>query len=236
MGAAITLLVILTFSIVVVRIAAVALRLTGVPTDVARFQARSAFTGAGFTTSESEAIVNHPIRRRLIALLMVLGNVGLISVLGTFIVSFVATENSISAISQQLFWLLGAIAFLWFIVLNPLADRVMCTTIGWLLQRTTSLGQEGPTELLQVTNGYSVAEHSVIGGKHLDGTALEDLRSDGRQFLVLGIAHDDGRYASAPVPGTRLVAGDRLILYGSDEEHSALHEEIAATEERKQSA
>ncbi len=56
MGAAITLLVILTFSVVVVRTAAVALRLTGMPADVARFQARSAFTGAGFTTSESEAV------------------------------------------------------------------------------------------------------------------------------------------------------------------------------------
>ena len=77
---------------------------------------------------------------------------------------------------------------------RSLADRAMCTTIGWLLQRTTSLGQQGSTELLQVTDGYSVAEHSVITGKHLDGTALEDLRSDRRQFLVLGIAHDDGRY------------------------------------------
>ena len=47
MGAAISLLVILTVSVVVVRIAAVSLRLTGMPTDVARFQARSAFTGAG---------------------------------------------------------------------------------------------------------------------------------------------------------------------------------------------
>ena len=118
MGAAITLLVILTVSIVVVRIGAVALRLTGMPADVARFQARSAFTGAGFTTSESEAVVNHPIRRRLIATLMLLGNLGLVTVLGTFIVSFVSTEYSVAAMSRQLFWLLGAIALLWFIALN----------------------------------------------------------------------------------------------------------------------
>ena len=63
MIAALTLLVVLTLSIVVVRAGAVALRLTGIPEEVARFQARSAFTGAGFTTSESEAIVNHPVRR-----------------------------------------------------------------------------------------------------------------------------------------------------------------------------
>ena len=126
MGAAITLLVILTISVVVVRTAAVALRLTGMPADVARFQARSAFTGAGFTTSESEAVVNHPIRRRLIGLLMLLGNVGLVTVMATFIVSFLASGNSMTAMSVQMFWLLGAIALLWFIALNSFADRVMC--------------------------------------------------------------------------------------------------------------
>ncbi len=95
MGAAITLLVILTVSVFVVRIAAVALRLTGMPADIARFQARSAFSGAGFTTSESEAVVNHPIRRRLIGLLMLWGNIGLVTVIATFIVSFVGTEKGI---------------------------------------------------------------------------------------------------------------------------------------------
>jgi hypothetical protein len=197
------------------------------PTDVARFQARSAFTGAGFTTSESEAVVNHPIRRRLIALLMVMGNLGLITVLGTFIVSFVATENSMAAMTRQILWLLGAIALLWFIALNPFADRVMCASIGWLLQRTTSLGQQGPTELLQVTNGYSVAEHAVVSGNGLDGITLADLSAPYRGFMILGIEHASGRYSSAPAPGMRLGAGDRVVLYGSDEEHSVLHAETS---------
>ncbi|MGY9107647.1 MAG: hypothetical protein ACKVG0_14200 [Alphaproteobacteria bacterium] len=130
MGAAITLLVILSVSVIVVRAASVVLRLTGTPTDVARFQARSAFSGTGFTTSEAEALVNHPIRRRVIEILMLLGNVGLVSVLATFVVSFVATENSMDAMSQQIFWILGAVALLWIVVLNPLADRVMCGAMG----------------------------------------------------------------------------------------------------------
>lgn len=227
MGAAITLLMILTFSVLVVRTAAVALRLTGMPVDVARFQARSAFTGAGFTTSESEAVVNHPIRRRLIGLLMLMGNMGLVTVLATFIVSFVATENSMAAMSRQLYWLLGAIALLWFIALNPVADRLMCQSIGWLLQRTTSLAQRGPTALLQVTNGYSVAEHAVVSGNGFDGATLSDVCSRDRRLVILGIEHGDGSYSSAPECGTRLVTGDSIVLYGSDEEHSALHEEIS---------
>ena len=76
MIAALALLFVLTLSIVVVRIGAVALRLTGMPEEAARFQARSAFTGAGFTTSESEAIVNHPVRRRIVSTLMVVGSIG----------------------------------------------------------------------------------------------------------------------------------------------------------------
>jgi hypothetical protein len=67
MIAALTLFAVLTLSVLVIRTGAVALRLTGLPEEPARFQARSAFTGTGFTTSESEAIVNHPVRRRIVA-------------------------------------------------------------------------------------------------------------------------------------------------------------------------
>ena len=58
----ISLLVVLTLSIVVTRVATVALTYTGLSRESARFQARSAFTGVGFTTSESEKAVKeaHP--------------------------------------------------------------------------------------------------------------------------------------------------------------------------------
>ena len=94
MAAALTIAVLFTFSFVVVRIAAVAMRLTGLPEKVARFQCVSALTGAGFTTSESEMIVNYPVRRRLIVILMVLGNLGLVSTASTLIVSFVGGDSS----------------------------------------------------------------------------------------------------------------------------------------------
>lgn len=228
MGAAITLLVILTVSVFVVRIAAVALRLTGMPADVARFQARSAFSGAGFTTSESEAVVNHPIRRRLIGLLMLWGNIGLVTVIATFIVSFIGTENSMTAMSVQLFWLLGALALLWLIALNPYADRAMCKAIAWLLERATSLGQRGPATLLQIGSDYSVAEHIVPDDGNLDELALLELCSRRPNVLILGVEHSDGRYSSGTELETKLLPGDRVVLYASDEEHGALHEEYSA--------
>ena len=198
MGAAISLLVILTLSVFVTRIASVALRLTGLPNHVARFQARSAFTGAGFTTAESEAVVNHPIRRRLIGILMLVGNLGLVTILATLIVSLTSTAGTMTAISGQLLWLLGSVALLWLVVLNPVADRVMCKLIGWLLQRTTSLGQPGPTKLLEMANGYSVVEHIIPLSNDLDGAVLSDLCRAPTTFMILGIERNDGSYVSSP--------------------------------------
>ncbi|MBU3958657.1 MAG: potassium transporter TrkA, partial [Candidatus Omnitrophica bacterium] len=60
------LLTIIVLSIIVVRFGAIALELTGLSPEIASFQAQSAFSGAGFTTSESETIVTHPLRRRII--------------------------------------------------------------------------------------------------------------------------------------------------------------------------
>src|SRR4029079_3638578 len=56
MGAVFTVLIVLTCSLVVVRVATVGLTMTGLSKDLAQFQALSAFTGSGFTTRESEEI------------------------------------------------------------------------------------------------------------------------------------------------------------------------------------
>ena len=52
------------------------MRLTGLAQNVATFQCISALSGTGFTTSESEKIVNYPVRRRILIVLMLFGNSG----------------------------------------------------------------------------------------------------------------------------------------------------------------
>ncbi len=64
MGTSLSVFVLLSVSVAVIRVASVALRLTGLTENTARFQALSAFTGTGFTTTEAEALVNYPVRRR----------------------------------------------------------------------------------------------------------------------------------------------------------------------------
>jgi K+/H+ antiporter YhaU regulatory subunit KhtT len=90
--------VIVTISLLVNRIATVALTFTGLSRDTARFQSRVAFTGAGFTTSESELITTHPVRRRIVMMLMFLGNAGLVTVMATLMTGFVNIDDKKSSV------------------------------------------------------------------------------------------------------------------------------------------
>lgn len=56
MAGVISFLTVLIISISIVKVASIMLKHTGMSEDMARFQARSAYTGTGFTTVESEAI------------------------------------------------------------------------------------------------------------------------------------------------------------------------------------
>lgn len=89
MRAALSLRVVLSVSILITRIATIALTHTGLSRETARFQARSAFTGAGFTTDEAESAVNHPVRRRMLMLLMLLGNAGIVTAISSMMLTFV---------------------------------------------------------------------------------------------------------------------------------------------------
>jgi len=82
------LLITIVVSFIVVQIGGLALELTGIEPDIARFQALSAFSGTGFTTREAERVVGHRTRRRIVTVLIILGNAGLVTIIVTLVASF----------------------------------------------------------------------------------------------------------------------------------------------------
>lgn len=216
MGAALSLFVLLSLSVFVTRIAAVALRITGLDEQSARFQSLSAFTGTGFTTSEAESVVNYPIRRRIVMILMIAGNFGLVSVFATLVMSLVITEGNTDAVIEQVSWLLGGLMLLWVLMLNKRADRIICPFVGKILESTTFLGKRGFHRLLQVSDGYSVCEHSVGQLDHVE----ERLKNLNLELLALKRA--DGDVMLEQPQTIRLEAGDLLVVFGPDTSHEAL--------------
>ncbi len=208
MYAAITLFAVLTLSVLVIRTAAVALRVTGLPDHVARFQARSAYTGTGFTTLEAESVAHHPARRRIVGFLMILGNLGLVSVMATVIVGLVDSTQSERALMGQLAWLACFLLMLWAVALNPLADRIMCRVIGALIDHLPALQPRGAELLVQGPGGHGLYRLTATETAPHLSTDLP------REVLVLSLRRGDGRILHRPTPDEVLGPQDALYVYG----------------------
>jgi hypothetical protein len=223
MGAALTIFVLLSFSVFVLRVASVAFRLTGLDETSARFQALSAFTGTGFTTTEAETIVNYPVRRRIASLLMIIGNLGLVTVLATIVVSMVNTDGEAGAVVMQVVWLIAGIILLWIFMLNKRADRALCGLIGRLLKSTTFLGQRRYERMVQLGDGYSVCEHPVRNSWRTNEAALEPARFTEFNLQFMAVRKSNGIKSGDHNDSIRdLEIGDGLILLGRDVDHDSL--------------
>ena len=93
MGGIILIIVVVFINVMIRKVAAVALGITGLDQPTADFQALSALTGTGFTTREAESVMIHPMRRRIISLLMIIGNAGTVAVIAGLIFSFVTITS-----------------------------------------------------------------------------------------------------------------------------------------------
>ena len=64
-----------------IEILAIVMKLTGLELSKARFQLISILTHTGFTSRESELIVQHPIRRKIASILMIVSYVAQITLI-----------------------------------------------------------------------------------------------------------------------------------------------------------
>lgn len=213
MFAVLILLFALTLSLLVTRVATMALMLTGLSREAARFQARSAFTGCGFTTNESEVIINHPVRRRIISSLMLLGNLGIVTVAATLMVSFVdANTNETWGLHVGLM-ALGLFA-LWLLASSRWVERRLNRAISWALRRFSNLQVRDYVAVLNLQSGYAVTELHIEPQDWLADKSLVELSLPKEGVLVLGVSRPDGVYVGAPTAATVIAAGDTLVLYG----------------------
>jgi hypothetical protein len=210
----IAVLTVLSLSLLVTRIAATALTLTGLSREAARFQARSAFTGTGFTTGEAEKVVNHPVRRRIIMLLMITRSAGVVTIIISLILSFGGGAEDESQRLYRLLWLIAGLFALWAAARSRHIDLCLSRIIEWAIRRWTDLDTRDYLSLLKLSGEYTVKELSVRDGDWLADKHLRDCRLSEEGVIVLGIYRDDGNYVGAPKADTRIYPGDLLILYG----------------------
>ena len=181
--------------------------------DAARFQARSAFTGAGFTTNESERVVNHPVRRRIILLLMLLGNAGIVSAVSSLMLTFVAPEES-NSIPLKIVLLVSGLSFMWFAASSSWMDQRLSSWINTALDRYTELDVKDYASLMHLSGDYRIVELGVEPDDWIANKTLGEARLREEGIVVLGIQRADGSYLGVPYGETTIIPYDTLITYG----------------------
>lgn len=214
MTAIITLLCVLSISLFVTRVASVALAHTGLSRESARFQARSAFTGVGFTTNESERVVDHPVRRRILMLLMLFGNAGIVTAVSSLILTFLSLEEQRNGSLWKLGLLVAGLVVLVLVGSSRWVDRRVSRWISWALGRWTRLDVRDYDSLLQLSGEFRVSELHVEDRDWMAGRTLAELELRAEGLNVLAVRRADGAFEGNPTGRTRIESDDSLILYG----------------------
>ncbi len=204
-------LIVIFASLLVVRAAGIALRMTGLDKDTANFQALSAFTRTGFTTKEAELVMSNPQRRRIVTWLIILGNAGLIAV----IVS--ATSSFSRGTGYGLLISVGALVvgvYLIFLVGRHVgfAERwenfVENRIVRSYIPKTTSIKR-----LLHLAGGYGIIQVVVGVGSPLTGSSVEGKHLLQGDMVVMGIERGQNWIDKSPAKEV-IDIGDRLVIYG----------------------
>ena len=211
MYAVATFLVVAVISVAFTKLAAGALIATGVPAESAAFQARSAFSGAGFTTTEAENMVNHHVRRRIIGTTMMVGSLGTPTLVLTVLVGFVApgpgstTERVLVTVSG--FFLIVMAVF------NKPSQRWLQGVGQRYVQRRLAPALASEWEdLLVLSDEFAVQS---VRFETTPPEAVRSLRGLAQAFpdvTILGVRRGTTYFGQPPVD-IELQAGDELILY-----------------------
>lgn len=212
-----SLLLVVFLSILVTKVATIILTQTGLSKESAKFQARSAFTGVGFTTNESEKVVNHPVRRRVLLNLMLVGNAGVITAVATLILGFMeVSEDSAFQGFIRLFLLFLGLLLLFALTQSRWLDLQFSRLVNWLLLRYTTLNVKDYANLLQLSEDYRIAEADIFENSPLANQTLQALELRKQGIVLLGIRRGT-EYIGVPHGDTELKSGDHIIFYGRNE-------------------
>lgn len=209
MTAALTLLIILAVSLIVVRIGATALRLTGMPLDAARFQSISALTGTGFTTKEAETTMHHPLRRRVLIGLMFAGHLGVVSLASAVILAVSTAQDG--NVPWTILYMVLAVIVICAVAMSDALDKVLCGVISAVLKRLGWFDGGQHLVVTELPDGTQIAEHVSQHNCSVDAPVLG--------LMVLRM--NDEPLSSGTL---RLSAGDRVLCFGTPAAHLALNE------------
>ena len=206
------LLIAILVSFIIVRIGGFALELTGIEPEVARFQALSAFSGTGFTTREAERVVGHRTRRRIVTILIILGNAGTVTVIATLVASFTQVSGYMWFFIHLAIIIGGIFGLYQLIIRSNVGQRIL----DWLqrpIMNRILTGAPAVEEIFHVEKDWAISLVTIKGSSKSIDQSVADVTTEG-DIEILGIDRAD-TYLARPSREEKIIKGDRLLVYAN---------------------
>lgn len=200
--------------LIVVEIFTVLFRLTGLREDKARFQAISCMTNSGFTTKESELILNSVARRHLARIMMIFGY--LFAVTGVSILVNLFIRSS----SDQFNWWTMVYSIIFLIII------VILTRSKWIVRRfdrlVERLARNKPkgafcnnVRILEMFQDKLIAEVFVTClPPEIAGKTLLEMNFRHTYKLNVLLIKRGNTLIDHVVSADQIKQGDRIVIYG----------------------
>lgn len=183
---------------------------TGLERKVARFQAISMLTGTGFTTGESELIIDHPIRRKLAAFLILFGAFSL-----AVIISAITNLLTESFYTMEIAYFAGGLFVLLFVFKVPRVQKFMTSKLKRELKEHYELAELPIMDVLPMDKDDEVREISIEEQSKFAGKSFDQIIKNTEDIMLLFIKRGDINIRNKAYQ-TPLKPGDRIIVYGKN--------------------
>lgn len=200
--------------LLIIEVIAIIFKVTGLGLDRARFQVISILTHTGFTTKESELIVQHPLRKRIASYLMIVSYVGQATLISV-IVNMIRDKNGITNF-------IIILVVLSFIILFFVRNKFFLTRFDRIIEKRVlhqmkvNKKYRNVDEVLKLNDEYGVAEIIIGENSPLCNRTLKDSNLKEQYIQVLNI--DKGsRMVHFPRADFIFEEGDKITVYGKIE-------------------
>ncbi|UYZ22762.1 TrkA C-terminal domain-containing protein [Mesobacillus jeotgali] len=183
---------------------------TGLDRKIARFQVISMLTGTGFTTGESELIIDHPVRRRLGAFLILFGAFSLAVIISA--ISNLLTDNFYT---MEIAYIAGGLLLLLFVLRAPFVQKMMGKKMKSELKENYELADLPISDVLLMDDDDEVREIAIKEDSQYADKTFDEIVDKEVDVMLLFIKRGAINIRNKAYD-TKLEPGDKLVLYGNN--------------------
>ena len=213
------ILAVVSVYMLMIEVFSVAFKLTGLATNKLKFQVASLFTGAGFTTTESELITNDDRRRKIAVMCMYAGHIFSVVIMGLIINVFISiwAETRTNQVTFKewyfvIFYVaLGIFLLVVFLKIPPINKRFQ------KLLENIAIKTRRKSNIITVLDYYGRSAIVEVALNKIPDFANEVSLSEmelTKKFAMILLTIRRGNRRVSVSKDTMLVKGDVIVVYG----------------------